>query len=170
MTPGTKRKRRRQSAQETNARRVLLSSDVVTSLQTIGGMTGHTEIKDTIGMLCRRYAHDAIIKVFFSFACLLPAIPIIHGKCILQFIIPRPAGVFDRTRQAGWGGSWFSPPPPPSSRKYGRSETDQAAIKSSRWMLLKQFLNIFLKGHMSGECQVRGQNRHFSPYQLLWRD
>ena len=110
MTPGTKRKRRRQSAQETNARRVLLSSDVVTSLQTIGGMTGHTEIKDTIGMLCRRYAHDASIKVFFSFACLLPAIPIIHGKCILQFIIPRPAGVFDRTRQAGWGADSLPPP------------------------------------------------------------
>ena len=73
---------------------------------------------------------------------------------------PRPAGVFDRTQPTGM----------PNSRTRGRSEVGEAANESSRWVLFKQILKIFLKGHMSGQGQVKGQNRHFSPYRLLRRD
>ena len=77
----------------------------------------------------------------------------------------RPAGVFGRTRSAGGGGFC----PLPNSRTRGRSEVGEAANECSWWILLKQLKKI-LKGHLSGQCQVKGQNRHFWPNRLLRRD
>ena len=79
---------------------------------------------------------------------------------------PRPAGVFGRTRPAGRGGGI---PPLPNSRTRGRSEVGEVANESSRRVLFKQIKKI-LKGHMSGQGQIKVQNRHFSPYRLLRRD
>ena len=56
MTPRTRRKRRRQSAQDLNVRRVVLPAEVITDLLEIGARTGHAAMKDTIRMLCKRYA------------------------------------------------------------------------------------------------------------------
>ena len=68
------------------------------------------------------------------------------------------------------GGGGRISPPLPNSRTRSRSEVGKAANESSRWVLFKQILKIFLKGHMSGQGQVKDQNRHFSPYRLLRRD
>lgn len=54
MTPTTRRKKRKQSSQDSNARRVVLPITVVSDLVDIGALTGHTEMKDTIAMLCKR--------------------------------------------------------------------------------------------------------------------
>ena len=60
------------------------------------------------------------------------------------------------------------PPPPLNSRMRGRSEVGEAANENFWWVLFNQIQKI-LKDHMSGQGQVKGQNRHVSPYRLLRR-
>ena len=80
-----------------------------------------------------------------------------------------PLGYF--AKRAPLGGADSTPPPPvPNPRTGDRSEVGEAAIESSSSVYFEQLLKIFLKCHMSGQGQVQGQNRHFSPYRLLRRD
>ena len=72
---------------------------------------------------------------------------------------PRPAGVYaDPTRC--WGGG--VPAPRTISRTDGRSATGEAAFERSRRDASKASLTFCLKGHRSGQGQVKGQNYRFS--------
>ena len=87
---------------------------------------------------------------------------------------PDPAGVFGRTRPAALVVGQILPAPSlPNSRTDGRSEASEKAIESSQRELFFFLIEIFqkiLKGHISGQGQVKGQNRQFSAYRLLRRD
>ena len=80
------------------------------------------------------------------------------------FFNPRPAGVFGRTRLPGGGGESVTQERMTVARRAGLQ------TKALDKYLLSKFLKKILKGHMSGQGQVKDQNRHFSPYRLLWRD
>ena len=56
------------------------------------------------------------------------------------------------------GGGVIRPPPQANSQTNDRSETGEAALERSRRDGSKTILNFFLKGHVSGQGQVNGQN------------
>ena len=71
--------------------------------------------------------------------------------------------------RASWGrGNILPPPPPPNSQTDGRSGAVSRQSKALDECFLKKLKNI--KGLMSSQGHVKGQNRHFSPYRLLKRD
>ena len=79
---------------------------------------------------------------------------------------PRPAGVFGRTSPAG--GGEILPPPHPSCLTRKREAVGRRARRQSKAIAeyVLSNLKIVLKGHMSDQGQVKGQNRDFSPYRL----
>ena len=59
----------------------------------------------------------------------------------------------------GGGGAYNAPQA--NSQTNDRSETDEAALERSRRDGSKELLKFFLKGHVSGQGQVKGQNWEF---------
>ena len=60
------------------------------------------------------------------------------------------------------GGGRITPPPPQAnSQTNDRSETGEAALERSRQDGSKTLLKFLLKGHVSGQGQVKGQNWAF---------
>ena len=64
----------------------------------------------------------------------------------------------------GGGGAYNAPPPQANSQTNDRSETGEAALERSRRDGSKALLKIFLKGHVSGQGQVKGQNWAFQHF------
>ena len=52
----------------------------------------------------------------------------------------------------------FSPPPLANSRTNGRSETGEAALERAPRDGSKGLLKLKIRGHVSGQGQVKGQN------------
>ena len=71
-------------------------------------------------------------------------------------------GCFCTHHSLGGGGSDPDPPPPAISKTDGRRETDEAAFERSRRDASKPLSKIQNWGHVSGQGQVKGQNRVFS--------
>ena len=59
------------------------------------------------------------------------------------------------------GGGRITPPPQANFQTDDRSETGEATLERSRRDGSKALLKLFLKGHMSGQGQVKGQNWAF---------
>ena len=62
------------------------------------------------------------------------------------------------------GGAYNAPPPEANSQTNDRSETGEAALERSRQYGSKALLKFFLKGHVSGQGQVKGQNWAFQHF------
>ena len=62
------------------------------------------------------------------------------------------------------GGGRITPPPQANSQTNDRSETGEAALERSRRDGSKALLTFFLKGHVSGQGQVKGQNWAFQHF------
>ena len=62
------------------------------------------------------------------------------------------------------GGAYNAPPPQANSQTNDRSETGEAALERSRRDGSKALLKFFLKGHVSGQGQVKGQNSAFQHF------
>ena len=62
----------------------------------------------------------------------------------------------------GGGGAYNAPQA--NSQTNDRSETGEAALERSRRDGSKALLKIFLKGHVSGKGQVKGQNWAFQHF------
>ena len=62
------------------------------------------------------------------------------------------------------GGAYNAPPPQANSQTNNRSETGEAALERSRRDGSKALLKIFLKGHVSGQGQVKGKNWAFQHF------
>ena len=61
-------------------------------------------------------------------------------------------------------GGTYNAPPQANSQTNDRSETGEAALERSRRDGSKALLKIFLKGHVSGQGQVKGQNWAFQHF------
>ena len=62
------------------------------------------------------------------------------------------------------GGGGRITPPQANSQTNDRSETGEAALERSRRDGSKALLKIFLKGHVSGQGQVKGKNWAFQHF------
>ena len=62
------------------------------------------------------------------------------------------------------GGGAYNAPPQANSQTNDRSETGEAALERSRRDGSKALLKFFLKGHVSGQSQVKGQNWAFQHF------
>ena len=82
---------------------------------------------------------------------------------LIQFLLfnPPPPGLFLYPPQPGGGGGVGSDPPA-ISKTDGRRETDEAEFERSRRDASKPLSKIQNWGHVSGQGQVKGQNRVFS--------
>ena len=80
---------------------------------------------------------------------------------------PHPAGIFGRTRPAEGDGA-DSVPCLTRERVAVARRARRQSIALNEYFL-SNFKN-FLESYMSGQGQVKGKNRHFSPYRLLRRD
>ena len=70
-----------------------------------------------------------------------------------------------------WQGVNLSLPPPPSTRKpAAEARSPWRQSKALNEDLLRELKKILKKGHKSGQCQVKCENRQFPPYRLLRRD
>ena len=75
---------------------------------------------------------------------------------------PRLTGV---SAERHWpGGGRITPPPQTNSQTNDRSETGEAALERSRRDGSKTLLKFFLKGHVSGQGQVKGKNWAFQHF------
>ena len=62
------------------------------------------------------------------------------------------------------GGGRITPPPQANSQTNDHSETGEAALERSRRDGSKALLKFVLKGHVSGQGQVKGQNWAFQHF------
>ena len=62
------------------------------------------------------------------------------------------------------GGGRITPPPQANSQTNDRSETGEATLERSRRVGSKAHFNFFLKGHVSGQGQVKGKNWAFQHF------
>ena len=75
---------------------------------------------------------------------------------------PRLTGV---SAERHWpGGGAYNAPPQANSQTNDRSETGEAALERSRRDGSKALLKFFLKGHVSGQGQVKGKNWAFQHF------
>ena len=75
---------------------------------------------------------------------------------------PRLTGVSAERHWPGGGGRIT--PPQANSQTNDRSETGEAALERSRRDGSKALLKFFLKGHVSGQGQVKGKNWAFQHF------
>ena len=73
-------------------------------------------------------------------------------------------GYFRTLRTAGGGGRFG---PPAISRTDGRRETGEAAFERSHREASRSIIKLTLKGHRSGQGQVKGKKCRFSLRRLL---
>ena len=88
----------------------------------------------------------------------------LHHPPVRARVNPRLTGVSAERHWPGGGGRITPPPPQANSQTNDRSETDEAALERSRRDGSEELLKIFLKGHVSGEGQVKGQNWAFQHF------
>ena len=81
----------------------------------------------------------------------------------LRPINPRLTGVSAERHWPGGGGGRITPPQA-NSQTNDRSETGEAALERSRRDGSKALLRFFLKGHVSGQGQVKGKNWTFQHF------
>ena len=81
---------------------------------------------------------------------------------IILLVNPRLTGVSAERHWPGGGGRIT--PPQANSQTNDRSETGEAALERSRRDGSKALLKIFLKGHVSGQGQVKGKNWAFQHF------
>ena len=76
-----------------------------------------------------------------------------------DIVYPRLTGV---SAERHWpDGGRITPPPQANSQTNDRSETGEAALERFQRDGSKALLTFFLKGHVSGQGQVKGQNWAF---------
>ena len=80
----------------------------------------------------------------------------------ITILNPRLTGVSAERHWPGGGGRIT--PPQANSQTNDRSETGEAALERARRDGTKALLKIFLKGHVSGQGQVKGQNWAFQHF------
>ena len=78
-----------------------------------------------------------------------------------QSFNPRLTGV---SAERHWPGGGRITPPQANSQTNDRSETGEVALERSRRDGSKALLKIFLKGHVSGQGQVKGKNWAFQHF------
>ena len=87
-----------------------------------------------------------------------------HRASQLQFRIPLTrAWPGSQPNAIDRGGGRYTPPQA-NSQTNDRSETGEAALERPRRDGSKALLNFFLKGHVSGQGQVKGQNWAFQHF------
>ena len=79
----------------------------------------------------------------------------------LTHLNPRLTGV---SAERHWPGGGRITPPQVNSQTNDRSETGEAALERSRRDGSKALLKFFLKGHVSGQGQVKGKNWAFQHF------
>ena len=80
---------------------------------------------------------------------------------VTKYLNPRLTGV---SAERNWPGGAYNAPPQANSQTNDRSETGEAALERSRRESSKALLKLFLKGHVSGQGQVKGQNWAFQHF------
>ena len=91
-----------------------------------------------------------------AIACLL------RVKANCNWFNPRLTGVSAERHWQGGGGAYNAPQA--NSQTNDRSETSEAALERSRRDGSRALLIFFLKGHVSGQGQVKGKNLSVSAF------
>ena len=97
-------------------------------------------------------------RAMISVVLVLGGVSALRGRSLTRAWPGSQPNAIDR------GGAYNAPPPQANSQTNDRSETGEAALERSRRDGSKALLKFFLKGHVSGQGQVKGQNWAFQHF------